>query len=150
MVKIVALVLLVTGVLRLVQAIRSQRKIDTIMSSILGVVIVGLGVLVWFNPELGSRFLTILLTIFFLVHGLWKISSAFQYRNYSAWGWMLLSGILSLALAWSMWRQWPLSGEWAIGILVGLDLLVTGFATILLALAIKKVRSVGTVDTINL
>jgi uncharacterized membrane protein HdeD (DUF308 family) len=149
-VKIVAVVLLVTGIVRLVQAVRSQRKAETVMSSILGAVIVGLGILVWFNPELGSGFLTILLTIFFLAHGLWKISSAFQYRQYAAWGWMLLSGVISLALAWSMWRQWPLSGEWAIGILVGCDLLLTGLATIMLALAIKKVRSAVVVDTINL
>jgi uncharacterized membrane protein HdeD (DUF308 family) len=149
-VKIVAIVLLVTGILRLVQAIRSQRKADTVMSSILGAVIAGLGVLVWFNPNLGSGFLIALLAVFFLAHGLWKISSAFQYRRYVAWGWVLLSGVISLVLAWSMWRQWPLQGGWSIGILVGLDLLLTGLATIALARAVAKVRAAGAVNTIDL
>jgi len=149
-VKIVALVLLVSGVVRLVQAIRSQRKVDIVMSSILGAVFVGLGVLVWLNPELGSGFLTILLTVFLVAHGLWKIFAAFNYRQYSAWGWMLLSGFVSLVLAWSMWRQWPLSGEWAIGILIGADLLLTGLATIRLALAIRRSGAHGSLDTINL
>jgi len=149
-VKIVALVMLVTGVLRLGQAIKSKRKADTVMSSILGAVITGLGILVWMNPELGSGFLTILLTVFFLFHGVWKISAAFQHRRYSAWRWLLLSAILSLLFAWFMWKQWPLSGAWAVGILVGLDLLLTGVVTIALARAFKRGRAADSLDTISL
>jgi uncharacterized membrane protein HdeD (DUF308 family) len=64
--------------------------------------------------------------------------------------WLLLSGVLSLIFAWFMWRQWPLSGAWAIGILVGLDLLLTGVVTIVLALAVKRARRSGSLDTISL
>ena len=149
-VKIVALVLMVTGVVRLVHAYKSHRKAETLMSSILGAVVAGLGILIWLNPELGSGFLTALFMVFFVVHGLWKISSAFRYRQFSPWWWLLLSGVLSLVFAWLMWQQWPLSGAWAVGILVGLDLLVTGVVTILLALAIKRVRGSGSLDTISL
>jgi uncharacterized membrane protein HdeD (DUF308 family) len=49
-----------------------------------------------------------------------------------------------------MWRQWPLSGAWAIGILVGLDLLLTGIVTIVLALAVRRARRSGSLDTISL
>jgi uncharacterized membrane protein HdeD (DUF308 family) len=149
-VKIVSLVLVVTGVLRLAQAIKSERKAETILSSIMGAVICGLGILVWMNPELGSAFLTVLLTIFFVSHGLWKISAAFSYRQYPIWGWMLISGLLSLLLAWFMWKQSPLSGAWAIGIWVGLDVLITGLVTIALAFAMKRGNSGGSVDTISL
>ena len=149
-VKIVALVLLVTGVVRLVQAYRSRARVDTLMSAVLGALITGLGILVWLNPELGSGFLTALLVIFFVAHGLWKISTALRYKPFSAWLWLLLSGILSLVFAWLMWRQWPLAGAWAIGILVGLDLLLTGVVTILLALATKRARGSDSLDTISL
>jgi len=149
-VKIIALVLLVTGVVRLVQAFRSRGTADTLMSSILGAVVTGLGVLVWLNPEVGSGFLTALLMVFFVAHGAWKISAAIRYRPFSAWMWLLLSGVLSLIFAWFMWRQWPLSGAWAIGILVGLDLLLTGVVTIVLALAVRRARRSGSLDTISL
>ncbi len=149
-VKIVALVLLVTGVVRLVQAFRSRGRADRLMSSVLGAVVTGLGILVWLNPELGSGFLTALLVVFFIAHGLWKISTAFRYRPFSAWLWLLLSGVLSLVFAWLMWQQWPLSGAWAIGILVGLDLLTTGVVTIVLALAMKRARGSGSLDTSSL
>ena len=149
-VKVAALVLVITGVVRLVHAFKSQGKLETIVSTLLGALIAGLGVLVWLNPDLGSGFLTVLLTIFFLAHGVWKITSAFNFRRYAAWGWLLLSGLVSLVFAWLMWQQWPVSGAWAIGILLGLDLLFTGGVTILLALAMKRAHRSGSFDTISL
>jgi len=149
-VNVAAIVLVITGIVRLAHAFKSQGKTDTVLSTLLGAVIAGLGVLVWLNPDLGSGFLTILLTIFFLAHGVWKITAAFDFRRYAAWGWLLLSGLVSLVFAWLMWRQWPVSGAWAIGILLGLDLLFTGSVTVLLALAIKRARRSGSVETISL
>jgi len=149
-VQIVAAVLFVTGVLRLAYAVKTVRRIEKIGSFALGTAIIGLAVLVWLSPELGSAVLTALLAVFFLVHGLWKISAAFHYRQFAVWGWILLSGIFSLLFAWLMWQQWPLSGAWAIGILVGLDLLLTGIVSIMLARALKRFSKMRALDTISL
>jgi uncharacterized membrane protein HdeD (DUF308 family) len=149
-VKVTALVLIIIGIVRLAHAFRSQGKLDTILSTLLGALIAGLGVLVWLNPDLGSGFLTLLLTIFFLAHGVWKMIIAFDYRRYAVWGWLLLSGLVSLVFAWLMWQQWPVSGAWAIGILLGLDLLFTGGVTAMLGLAMKRARRSTSVDTISL
>jgi len=149
-VKLVALVLVVTGVVQLVQAFRAGGVANSLLAGLLGLIVAGLGVMVWLNPELGSGFLTALLMIFFVVHGLWKVATAFRYRHVGNWIWLLLSGVLSLVFVYLLWRQWPLSGAWAIGVLVGLDLLLTGLAMIVLAAAMKKVRSSGYVDTISL
>ena len=148
-VRLVALILIVTGVVQLVQAIRTGGG-SALVAGLLGVVVAGLGVMVWRNPELGSGFLTALLMIFFVVHGLWKISTAIRYRRAANWVWLLLSGLLSLVFVYLLWRQWPLSGAWAIGVLVGLDLLLTGLAMILLAAALKKARPSAYDDTISL
>jgi uncharacterized membrane protein HdeD (DUF308 family) len=69
-VKLVSLVLVVTGVIQLIQGLRSGRMGHTVISSLLGAGVAGLGVLVWLNPQLGSGFLTALLMIFFVVNGL--------------------------------------------------------------------------------
>jgi uncharacterized membrane protein HdeD (DUF308 family) len=58
--------------------------------------------------------------------------------------------VISLVFVYLLWRQWPLSGAWAIGVLVGLDLLLSGLAMVVLAAAMKKVRSAGYFDTISL
>lgn len=149
-VRLVALVLVVTGVVQLFQGLKGASTVHAIVASLLGLVVAGVGVLVWFNPELGSGFLTALLMIFFVVQGLWKLATALRFRQVSGWAWLLLSGLVSLTFVYFLWAQWPLSGAWAIGVLVGLDLLLTGFSMIVIAMAMKKVRSSGYVDTINL
>jgi uncharacterized membrane protein HdeD (DUF308 family) len=149
-VRLVAVVLVVTGIVQLIQGFKGGTGIHTIISSLLGIVVAGLGVMVWLNPELGSGFLTALLMIFFFVQGLWKLSTAFRYRQVRGWTWLLVSGLVSLVFVYLLWAQWPLAGAWAIGVLVGLDLLLTGFSMIVIAAAMKTVRSSRYVDTINL
>ncbi len=149
-VRLVALVLVVTGLAQLVQALRAAGTAQRAFAGVLGAIVAGVGVLVWFNPQIGSGFLTALLMIFFVLNGLWKISSALRYRPARGWAWLLLAGLISLVFVYLLWSQWPLAGAWAIGVLVGLDLLLTGLALILLARAIGKVRSPDYLDTISL
>jgi uncharacterized membrane protein HdeD (DUF308 family) len=149
-VRLVALVLVLTGIVQLIQGLRGGSASRSVISGILGLLVAGVGVLVWLNPELGSGFLTALLMIFFVVHGLWKLSTAIRYRKARGWAWLLLSGLTSLVFVYLLWKQWPLAGAWAIGVLVGLDLLLTGLAMIVLAVSMRKVRSTGYVDTISL
>jgi uncharacterized membrane protein HdeD (DUF308 family) len=149
-VKLVALVLLITGIAQVFQALRAGSVGHTLISVILGLIIAGLGIMVWRNPELGSGFLTGLLMIFFVIHGLWKLNAAIRYRRVRGWFWLLLTGLLSLAFVYLLWKQWPLAGAWAIGVLVGADLLLTGLAMIALAAALKRVRTSSYVDTIRL
>lgn len=147
---VIALVLVVAGVVQIIQAIRSSGRKDALIPAVVGVIVTGLGVLVWLNPEIGSEFLTILLMIFFAIHGLWKITAAWSMRGVPGWIWLMLTGLLSLLFVLLLWKQWPLSGAWAIGILVGVDLLSTGVVWILLSMAMKKLRSASHGETIKL
>lgn len=149
-VKLVALVLVVIGLVQLVQALLSARAVHRTVSIVLGAIVVGVGVLIWFNPEVGSGLLTALLMVFFVVNGLWKISSALRFRPAAGWGWLLLAGLVSLVFVYLLWDQWPLAGAWAIGVLVGLDLLLTGLALMLLARTLMAIRGPDSVNTINL
>ena len=148
-VKLVALVLVITGVVQLTQSLRAAVA-QRLLSAVLGAVVAGLGVMVWFNPQLGSGFLTALLMLFFVVNALWKFTSALRYRPTAGWGWLLISGLVSLLFVYLLWRQWPLAGAWAIGVLIGLDLVLTGLAMILLSRAMRRLRKDDFVDTINL
>jgi uncharacterized membrane protein HdeD (DUF308 family) len=149
-VRLVALVLVVTGVVQLLHSLRSGGSANKLISALLGAIVAGVGVLVWFNPELGSGFLTALLMIFFVVNGLWKLTNAVRFRRYRGWTWLLISGLVSLVFVYLLWNQWPLSGAWAIGVLVGLDLLLTGIALILLSRALRRAGSSSYLDTIQL
>ncbi len=146
----VAVVLVFTGIVQVVQSFRSAESVGRLVALVLGAVVAGLGVLVWFNPEVGSGFLMVLLMFFFVVNGLWKVTTAWRYRGAQGWIWLLLSGLVSLVFVYLLWSQWPLAGAWVIGVYIGIDLLLTGLAMIVLAIALNRRRGSGSVDTINL
>ena len=56
---------------------------------------------------------------------------------------ILLSGVIALVLGLMIWRQWPVSGLWAVGILVGVDLLMTGISMVALASTVRRIRNVA-------
>ena len=53
---------------------------------------------------------------------------AFHVRPHKGWGWMLFSAALSVLLGFMLLREWPLSGLWAVGTLVGINLIFSGVA----------------------
>ena len=79
------------------------------------------------------KFIALLLAIFFVMEGIWKIIASFSYRPASGWLAILASGVIALVLGLLIWNQWPVSGLWAVGILVGVDLLMTGISMVTLA-----------------
>jgi len=135
---VIGLVMLIAGVAQIVQAMRAESMRHKIMPLILGGITTLAGVGVLAHPVLGMGVLTLLLLIFFVVEGLWKIIASFSYRPAEGWVWLLLGGLLSLVLGVLIWNQWPVSGMWAVGVLVGVDLLSTGLAMVVLATTLKR------------
>jgi uncharacterized membrane protein HdeD (DUF308 family) len=146
---VVAAVLVITGIAQVIQGLRGGGR-GGWPAALLGAVVAVLGILVWLNPAIGSGFLTLLLMLFFVTNGFWKVATALRYRGSRGWGWLLVSGLVSLVFVYLLWKQWPLSGAWAIGVLVGIDLLLTGISMVILAVALRRIRSSSYVDTINL
>jgi uncharacterized membrane protein HdeD (DUF308 family) len=137
-VLVVGFVMLATGLTQVFQGFRGQSWRDKIMPLMLGFISCVSGILVLAHPLLGLGFLTLLLSTYFVVGGLWKIIAAFKFKPAGSWYWLLLGGLLSLVLGLLIWNQWPLSGVWAIGILVGIDFITTGVAIVVLAMGIKR------------
>jgi uncharacterized membrane protein HdeD (DUF308 family) len=98
----------------------------------------GFLLLVW--PLTGALSLTFVLTAFFVVEGIASIMYAIEHRNQLSgrWGWMLISGIIDLILAAIIIAGLPGSAAWALGLLVGIDLLFGGAALISMAFAARK------------
>ena len=98
------------------------------------------GALLLVNPVEGALALTIVLAAFLVVEGIFKIIMAWRVRGHPRWGWLLASGILSLILGALIWAEWPSAALWVIGLLVGVHLLFTGWALLMLALAARAWR----------
>jgi uncharacterized membrane protein HdeD (DUF308 family) len=85
--------------------------------------------------------LTLLLAGIFLAEGVIEIISYFRLRKEGASGWLILNGLITLALGALIWFHWPSSTVWAIGTLVGVNLLMTGFSRLMFGMAIRKLAN---------
>ena len=111
-----------------------------LLSGVLSIVV---GLLFLRAPAGALAALTLLLACFLLVGGFFKIVAAVVYR-FAAWGWSLAGGIIDVILAQMIWREWPASALWVIGLFVGINLLFRGFNWIALGLALRALPSPAT------
>jgi uncharacterized membrane protein HdeD (DUF308 family) len=91
------------------------------------------------HPILAIGTLTLVLASVILLEGVLEVVSYFQLKGEDASSWMLLNGIITLILGTMIWLHWPSSSIWAIGILVGTNLLITGVTRLMIGLAARKV-----------
>jgi len=107
-----------------------------LLSGIVGIA-AGIVLIIW--PISGTLSLTLVLIAFFVVEGILTLMYAIEHRNQLSgrWGWMLASGIVDLILAGIIFAGLPGTAIWALGLLVGINLLFGGTAMIGMALAAR-------------
>jgi len=74
----------------------------------------------------------------FFVSGITECVAAFQVKPERGWGWMLTGGAVSVLLAFMIWRQFPFSGIWLVGTLLGINLLMSGMTTTMIGSVARK------------
>jgi uncharacterized membrane protein HdeD (DUF308 family) len=107
-----------------------------------GVFSVIVGVLFLRAPVGALLALTLLLSCLLMVGGIFRIVAALSY-HFAAWGWVLFSGVVDLALGILIWRQWPASAFWVIGLFLGISLIFRGSNWIGLGLSLKALSHRG-------
>lgn len=114
----------------------------SLLSAVLGIVA---GVVLIGSPVSGAISLTLVLIVFFIIEGVASIMFALEHRRELSgrWGWMLASGIIDLFLAGIIFAGLPLSAAWALGLLVGINLVFGGSALIAMALHARSPDSRG-------
>ena len=112
----------------------------SLISAIIGIA-AGVVLLLW--PITGTLSLTLVLIAFFVIEGIVSIMYAIEHRNQltGRWGWMLVSGIIDLILAGIIFAGLPETAVWALGLLVGINMLFGGAALIAMALAARHPAS---------
>ena len=95
------------------------------------------------SPLVGALSLTLVLIAFFLIEGVVSIMFALDHKRELSgqWGWMLMSGIVDLVLAALVFGGLPSTAAWAIGLLVGINMVFGGSALIAMALHAKNAAS---------
>ena len=80
------------------------------------------------QPIAALASITLLLAAYFLATGVLAIIAALPIRPANGRVWTLANGVITLLLGLMLWKQWPLSGTWAVGVLFGVQLVSTGVA----------------------
>ena len=109
-----------------------------LMVFVVGVLMTITGFYMMNQPLAGLATLTIVLMSYLLATGAIEIIVAFQLRPANGWGLELFSGIVTLLLGILLWRQFPLSGAWAIGILFGIKMIFSGWALVIIGRSVKR------------
>lgn len=130
-------VLLIAGIVEAVQAFRHRRGGHLFLHVLEAVLSFVVGLMLLRHPLAGALVMTLLLAAYFVVAGIFRIVAALSIRP-PQWGWALGNGIITLILGILVWAQWPVSGLWIIGLFIGIDLIVTGWTRVMLALTVRK------------
>jgi len=88
------------------------------------------GIVMLAKPGIASGVLTILLAVYLIADGLFEIVGSFRVRPTKGWTWLLFSGALSLVLGILIWKQFPISGALAIGVFLGIKLILAGLMVV--------------------
>jgi uncharacterized membrane protein HdeD (DUF308 family) len=128
--------LLISGVIGLVTTFWAKHAPGfwwSLFSAVIGIA-AGIVLLGW--PLSGSVSLTLVLIVFFVIEGIVSIMYAIEHRRqYSGrWAWMLFSGIIDLILAGIIFAGLPGTALWALGLLLGINLLFGGSSLIAMAM----------------
>jgi uncharacterized membrane protein HdeD (DUF308 family) len=110
----------------------------SLLTFIVGLLMIIAGSYMATQPVVGLASLTLILVIYLVVTALFELIMAFQIRPAEGWGSMLINGIVTLLLGIMLWRQFPLSGAWAICIVFGVKMMFSGWLLVFIGITAQE------------
>jgi uncharacterized membrane protein HdeD (DUF308 family) len=135
---VIAWIIVLTGLAYLAYAFAAQGAGSFLWRVLIGIVYVFGGGYLAFHSGIAVESLTLVVAAVFFLEGVLEIAAFFQLRTLSGSGWILFDGILALVLAYVIYRPWPSSSTWAIGIIVGINLIVSGITGLMYSVTVRK------------
>lgn len=126
------------GIVHAISAFRVDGARNVIWHLLLAIVYLIGGVYFVTHPLLGLGTLTLFLATILFIEGVVWVVAYFQLRGNV---WMLLNGVITLVLGLMIWAGWPSSSVWAIGTLLGVNLLMTGMSIIVAGTAVRRLAA---------
>lgn len=137
---LVGWLLIIGGAMYLFNSLLARSGGGFLLRLLLSALYIVAGVYMLMNPFRGLAALTLFLGAVIIANGVLKLLFARALKGVPGVGMVMLSGLLSILLAILIWAKWPASSEVAIGVIVGIDLLFSGWSVIGLAI---RARGVG-------
>jgi uncharacterized membrane protein HdeD (DUF308 family) len=139
-VLVFGILLLLGAIFEMVTAFWGRNWRGFFLHLLTGVLYLIAGIFLINNPVGAALGLTLLVAVCLLTGGAVRIVLSLLER-FDGWGWVVMNGIVSVLLGAAIWRQWPLSGLWALGLFVGIEMLFSGLSWVMLALLTLRPRN---------
>jgi uncharacterized membrane protein HdeD (DUF308 family) len=139
-VLVIGVLLLIAGLTEVIHAVMVRNLRGFAMHLLAAALYLIVGLFVLEDPERAAGVLTLLLAASFFVGGVLRIIFSLV-EHFPAWPWVLLNGVVDLILGILIWRGWPESSLWVIGLFVGIELLFHGWSWVILALTVRSVSA---------
>jgi uncharacterized membrane protein HdeD (DUF308 family) len=130
-------VLIVAGIATLIGSCWAGKWSGLLMHLFVGIIYILAGMLIMDSPDRTALALTLVIAVVFIGLGVLRTTAALVVR-YPQWGWSLLNGVITLLAGVVIYRHFPQSALWVIGLLVGLEMLFSGWTWIMLAVALRN------------
>jgi uncharacterized membrane protein HdeD (DUF308 family) len=130
------LLLLIAGIAQVIGAFWAGKWSGFLLSLLIGLLYLINGYFIVDSPVNSTLALTLLLAAMLIFVGVLRIITALVLR-FHHWGWPLLNGIVSLLLGLMIYKQWPASGLWVIGLFIGIELIFNGWSWVMLAIGLR-------------
>ena len=131
-------ILIIAGAFLVAGAFMAQTVGSVLLRLVWALLTVIVGVFLIVEPDSGTLTLTLILGLYFLFMGITRIAVAFAARGRQGAGLVGLSGIAGLLVGILVLVELPSSADWAIGLLVGIDLIFAGWTLVSVALVGKE------------
>ncbi len=135
---VVGIMMVVAGIAEVINAFQLKSWSKFLLWLMLGGLYIAAGFLTFENPLLAATLLTLMLGVALVVSGITRLMLAFSLQEETPWIWVALSGAITILLGIVILAHWPVSGLFALGIFLGIDLVVAGVGWIFIGLGLKS------------
>jgi len=130
---------LITGGLFLYEGFTAPKWDGRFLNILLSLIYLAAGVIMLVYPGPSAIWFTLFIAAFLIVMGTIRIIMGFKAKSkVDKWMWIVFSGVLNIVLGILIYAQWPLSGEWVIGLFISIDLMIQGINAIVISQTVKE------------
>jgi uncharacterized membrane protein HdeD (DUF308 family) len=139
---VVAWLIVFSGVVYLAFAFTSLSAGGFVWRMLIGIIYVIGGGYLALHPKIALETFTVVLAVIFVLEGVLEVITYFLLRVYSGSGWILVHGLVAILLAYLISAPWPASSTWAIGIILGINLIFSGVSVLMYSVVARKTMEV--------
>lgn len=138
-VVVLGAMLIVAGVATVISSFWAGQWSAMLLQLLVGILYLIVGIAIMDAPADATAVMTLFIAAFFIVVGIFRTVAALVLK-FPQWGWALLNGIITLLVGIMIYKHFPESAVWLIGLLVGIEMIFNGWTWVMLSLAVRNLQ----------